>query len=334
MNSVTQLTEVYNRLLDYKNYETNSGRLRWKKLKEDLSCFWNELFITPELLGFDSIKDFHFIPRLVHSNKPTHYFKHVLLLGFLSENLKEVLFSHSSKQQDSAPITNPQALRNDSFNSDVALSLLAKGQSLRSVSQTCGKSIGYLRQLALRHSIPIDRRQKFISEEIERNIWRQAFIGLNRQDIAKLNGCSIGAVESIIQSHRGLSQWRSNLRHRVQLRRYREEIIDFLSSEPSASRGKVQKERRSAYTWLFKHDKKWLYTKLPPQMPKTYTPAIDWDARDRHISEIISKTVKSGASLTAIDRQIGGHHWLTKYRDKLPLSIEAAKKIIELTNQP
>ena len=333
LNAPVHLAKAYNRLLKEKHYETKTGRLRWKILKEDLTVFWNELFITPELNAFDSFKDFHFIPRLVHESKPMHYFKHMLLLGFLSKNLSEVILGDLSKRPEPQSNIDIQEIKNAPFNRESVLLQLASGESLRKVSQTSGKSIGYLKQLALRHSIPIDRRQKFISEEIERKIWRQAFIGLNRKEIAKMNSCSTGAVESIIQSHPGLSQWRAHLRHKKQLRKYREEIIDFLDSNPSTTRGKVQKERPGAYTWLFKHDKEWLYTKLPAKKKTTYTPAIDWDARDRKISETIKKIVKSGASLTAIDRQLGGHQWLTKYRDKLPISIQAATSIIHRTKQ-
>lgn len=51
---------------------------------------------------------------------------------------------------------------------------------------------------------------------------------------------------------------------------------------------------------------------------------IDWNARDTEILVILKKLSGLYLSLSAIDREIGGHNWLLKYQVKLPLSTNYA----------
>jgi len=46
---------------------------------------------------------------------------------------------------------------------------------------------------------------------MQRTVWIKAYYGIHREVIANELGISIGAVEQIIQSHEGLSNWRHHL---------------------------------------------------------------------------------------------------------------------------
>lgn len=250
-------------------YVTPNGQLRWQVLQRDLREFWGELFHKNEPVIPYSLSQFKFVPSLVHREVGTHYIKLVLLMAFLSGTPKQFF----EKQYPPKNITLPKPIGNPTEpNNQIALSLLKQQISLRQVSNKTGFSVGYLKQLALRNRIPVQRRRKRISSEIERSIWRQAFMGFHRVTIAQNHNVSIAAVEDIIQSHEGLPAWRKHIRFANKLRLCRTALMDYMRCDPSASRNKIIKHVGSIYRWLYQHDKEWLYTHLPPGVPRCYRP--------------------------------------------------------------
>ncbi|MEN0036685.1 MAG: TnsD family Tn7-like transposition protein [Cellvibrio sp.] len=323
-------SNAYNLLLKERGYITEGGNLRWKSLQTDMQKFWSGLFKCLNMHESRSIESLQFVPSLIHTNKRIHYFKHSLLIGFLNGNVQNIIIPEPSfdaeiyTKQISITSSNTNRLAEDEI-----LKRLAQGESLRSIARTCGKSIGYLVQLAGRNSIKTEKRIKFITPDIERAIWRQAFLGKHRSEISINNNCSIAAVEKIIQSHKGLSKWRSHLRRKAQLRKRRTSIINFINKNPNTTRGQVQNLCRSDYIWLYRFDNEWLYKKLPPKLPKKYQNNIDWITRDRELARRIELEIEEGKSLTAIDRQLGSHGWLTRRKERFPGAVKTAIKIIK-----
>ncbi len=325
-NALPFTTQNYERMLTQQGYITPCGHLRWKKLQQDLIVFWSDIFKTKSFSSFSAIQDFHFIPNLVHNRQHFHYFKHALLIGFLCENPKEIV-EHSEIPSSEYPTNSNTS--DSSYSEQQLVTLLASGKSLRKIASITNRSVGYLKQLALRNSIPTGSRIKFITPEISRSIWREAFVGKHRADIAKKHNVSVGAVEQIIQRHPRLSQWRKHLRRANRLMRYRECISTYISRHEAATRKQIRSAHGKEYIWLYKNDRQWLEEHLPARSPRKHYPSIHWPTKDRELEKIIKAQVKSGKSLSDIDRQIGGHHWLTKYRRRLPLSVAAANDIIE-----
>lgn len=77
--------------------------------------------------------------------------------------------------------------------------------------------------------------------------------------------------------------------------------------------------------WIYKLNNEWLYSHLPQAQSSKHHPSVDWSARDKTLAIKIAHMLKPCESISALDRQLGGHHWLTKYAEKLPLSINAAQ---------
>ena len=208
------------------------------------------------------------------------------------------------------------------------ISELKRGQSMQQISRKTGLSLGFLKQLALRNQVAIARRRQTISEAMERKIWCKAFMGQHRADIAAHFNVSIGAVEQIIQSHEGLSKWRKHIRHTDAKRHHRKALRRFIDAHPQATRNEI-KQSSSSYLWLYKHDKDWLYAHLPPAQTARYHPSLDWAARDKILAIKMARMVTPAASLSAIDRQLGGHAWLTHHASKLPMTLKAAYQKID-----
>ncbi|RTE66111.1 hypothetical protein EH243_08300 [Amphritea opalescens] len=316
----------YQQALTDRGYITKNGNLRFKALKADLTAYWDELFTSPNNLLPTELSNFNFVPRLVHSDANLHFIKHVLLMAFLAKT-PEILFNMQVRHQ---PLSEPVTINkvDQVLETNKMLVLLRSGLSMRKVSVLSGRSVGFIKQLALKNGIKVGSRAQLVSEEVERAIWRKAFMGQHRDVIAKEHRISVSAVEQIIQSHKGLSAWRKHLRAKTKLRETRNRLIDHINSHPSDTRNEI-KAACSAYMWLFKHDKAWLYQQLPPAQKKVFRSRKDWGKLDNDLSRRIMLEIDTAKSMSEIDRYFGGHNWLPRQQAKLPKAYLAAKEKIE-----
>lgn len=324
ISPLQDLSEFYKLWLDGDGYLTEKKHIRWRKLKSDLVLYWEDLFHSNTHSLPLEISDFHFVPTMVHHPRNMHYIKHVLLMAFLSKTPEEFFNRPAEAEKESE--TKGKPVRNIE---EHALKLLHNGNSMRNIASQLSCSIGYLKQLALRNGIEIERRRQHITAEIERTVWRKAFYGIHREVIANELNISIGAVEQIIQSHEGVSQWRHHLLMVRRLMARQKELLEFIASHPRKPRNYIKKHC-GAYMWLYKNNKDWLYQHLPPAQSRIYYPSVDWSARDIILVAQLMSLNPIYSSLSQIDRELGGHGWLLKYKNQLPMSLEIAKQLLVL----
>jgi hypothetical protein len=319
------LSDYYRLWLGFKGYLTKAGNIRFKKLSSDLHDYWYPIFSLNDAHLPCELSLFNYVPKLVHSDNPVHYLKHVMLMAFLTNDPK-VFFS---QRLVVGPEEQKDQFKGAIIDEKMILDLLVSGESMRKVAVTTGYSVGAIKQAALRNGIEIGRRRQRITAAMERDIWRKSFVGIHRQIIADFHLISVGAVEQIIQSHNGLSAWRKHLRFQDKLYFHRYTILAFITSNPEYSRNKIKLECIS-YMWLYKHDNEWLYMHLPEAQSSKYHPSLDWTARDKFLAIKVKFMLEPCLSISALDRQLGGHNWLIKYADKLPLTMtEVESKIIK-----
>lgn len=318
--SIELYSTLYKYWLDVKGYLTKCGNIRRSKLVHDLHEFWYEVFNVENPILPMELCNYRFVSRLVHSDIPMHYLKHALLMAFLTPEPK-TFFDGGYRNE---PNCQPKRNNKKKLNENLIVSHLKSGCSMRQVAKLTGYSVGAIKQVALRNGIEIGRRRQRITADMERDIWRKAFVGMHRQIIADFHRISVGAVEQIMQSHSGLSIWRKHLWFQDKLHFHRNMILAFINSNPDYSRNKIKHECGS-YMWLYKHDNEWLYSHLPQAQSSKYHPSVDWSARDKVLAIKIEFMLTPCESISALDRQLGGHDWLTKYASKLPLSMAAAQ---------
>ncbi|MFB0999803.1 MAG: TnsD family Tn7-like transposition protein [Colwellia sp.] len=320
---ITPLNKLYQQWLSDRELLTTDGHIRWRILKPQLLSYWQSLFCSFEPVLPLELKGFRFVPNMVHKPRNMHYIKHVLLMAFLSETPEEFFNGPAEAEKECEVKGKP--VRNIEKR---ALELLFVGNSMRSVASQLSCSIGYLKQLALRNHIEVERRRQSISADIERTVWRKAFYGIHRGVIANELDISIGAVEQIIQSHQGLSQWRHHLLMVRRLMARQKELLAFTSTHQGKARNYI-KEHCGAYMWLYKNDKDWLYQHLPPAQSKKHYPSVDWSARDIVLVAQLMSLKPTYSSLSQIDRELGGHGWLLQYRGELPRASAFAQELLD-----
>ncbi|HIC8799588.1 TnsD family Tn7-like transposition protein [Aeromonas veronii] len=317
-------TEYYRRWLGQQGYLTTRGHLRYQALLQAMTEFWQGGVTDTSSQVPSGLANYRYVAGLVNGNRNHHYLKHVMLMAFVSRSPAE-FFSISSPPTVQIQSTTPS---DGQLSETTILTLLVKRVPMRQIACQTGYSIGYIKQLALRHNQPVDHRAKRITAEVERGIWRQAFMGGARQQIAYSHGVSVGAVEAIIQSHQGLSDWRRHLRRVNRLREHRVTVAAYLAQHADVSRGCVEQVCRTAFTWLYKHDRAWLYQQLPAAKRAVHHPSVDWEERDRKLAEQLGLLAEQASSLSALERAVDRPDCLRKYKTRLPLSYALAVRLV------
>lgn len=310
--------------LRQQGYVTARGHLRSQALLLAMRAFWQGLFTDSAPMVPLGLASYQYVSALVQGNRRHHYLKHVMLMAFVSRSPAE-FFAIEESQVMPVPVS---PARDWQAAERAVLSLLAEQVSMRQIARQTGYSVGYIKQLALRHHQPVDHRAKRITVAIERGIWRQAFMGVSRQQIALRHWVSVGAVEAIIQSHPQLSDWRRHLVRVNRLREHRATLMGYVAQHADASRGDVEQACRTAFTWLYRHDRAWLYQQLPAAKRAVYHPSVDWAQRDRALAAQLQSLGGQARSLSALERALGRPDWLRKYKARLPLSYALAVRLV------
>ena len=316
------LAELYQRWLGQQGYLTARGHLRSQPLLQAMTEFWQGLFADITPIVPPGLANYRYVSGLVHGDRSHHYLKHVMLMAFVSRSPAEFFSIEVQQVLPVPPARDAQAVER------AVLRWLAEPLSMRQVARQTGYSVGYIKQLALRHNHPVEHRAQRITAAVARGIWRQAFMGVSRQQIAHCHGVSVGAVEAIIQSHQGLSDWRRHLGSVRKLREHRDTLTTYLTQHVDASRGGIEQACRTAFSWLYRHDRSWLYQQLPAPKQSVYHPSVDWVRRDRALVAQLEQLDGEARSLSALERALGRPDWLRKYKARLPLSYALAVRLV------
>lgn len=134
---------------------------------------------------------------------------------------------------------------------------------LRRTSRRTGRSVNYVKTIARQLGVKYEKRTKFITPDIEERIIKSAKAGVHRRTIAYQEGVSISTVELFINGVLGLSEKRRNLRKESRREEARQTLLNTLSKQPALTRKQLKKAIYADYTWLYRHDKTWLYQTLP-----------------------------------------------------------------------
>ena len=118
---------------------------------------------------------------------------------------------------------------------------------------------------------------------------------------------------------------------------YRKRWQQAKKSNPDASVKELRKVEPATYTWLYRHDRKWLHQHKPIQVRvQSRQQRVDWKARDLSLVVKLRRAAQRlkrrkpfvRISPTRLAREIGHATLLTRHLDKLPTCRQA---LLELT---
>lgn len=123
---------------------------------------------------------------------------------------------------------------------------------------------------------------------------------------------------------------------------YRNQLLKGMQQYPSYSRTQIRKCFPKEYTYLYSHDKEWLFEKLPIIQEKKNNKAIvDWASRDREYcskvemlyKELIELDKPVRITISNIGKRLGILSNLEKHLDKLPQTKKLLFETTESTQQ-
>jgi DNA-binding CsgD family transcriptional regulator len=255
-----------------KGYASVSLQVRQESWRQELEAFWEPILSVPSINSIFKLgKRLQFPACMVRGQAIQHHpLKHLLMIGALFESVSDFIdycqcadVMHKSLIRRYKKVSNQSSELAGLVYQQKSLALLRKGKSLRQTAQALGGSVTTLKMIAIRHGIDINRRPHKLFATERRAIWRQLVIGTQAQEIAENIGCSVGAVEQELRYYPEIKDLRRKIRYYRKRHEHRAKLIHTMMSLTLASRGQVQSKARASYTWLFKHDKQWLYQQLP-----------------------------------------------------------------------
>lgn len=307
--------------LSERGYMLGKKRFKRQVLTSDLFEFIKGLERTSATLLPCSDKDYRYLSYLLTGNVSQHPFKYLLILFWLNNTLNT---------DDKPQVKNIERKYDIEDQSELCKYLLKQGNSMAEVNRITGKSRCYLKALALKNSIPIALKPRVITEKVTSYVISMAYKGFHRTAIAKELQISTGSVEQIISIEEGLVEKRKQFKYQSKRRRCKATILRAIRDNPSAIKQEIKNCCYAAFHWLYAHERSWLNNILPvPTKPKVHS-KVDWKKRDLELAiKVESMLLKSKAviSRTKLDKAIGGHGWLIKYANKLPVTMAVLQKL-------
>lgn len=270
---LSAMRKAYLHGLNVNNLVCQHGSVRQTQWKDSLKGYWtNEL--PEELLNaifVDSISKSYPTNLIYQADAQLHPLKHLLVIQHLFGSLSAFLncyFNPHALEVRPHYVAFEAIERVSPEKTDLLIKQLKNGMSMRQAAKRANVSVGYAKSIAIQNNIPIERRAQFLFATERAQIVSRLKAGESTASIAQNMECSRGAIEQILTQLPDIKKLRIQIRFKKQRDIHRSAVKECLNSLELPTRGKVQKLQRSAYTWLFKHDKEWLYKALPEAIPR------------------------------------------------------------------
>ncbi len=235
---------------------------------------WQALALEPSVASILELGNGSMFPKcMAIDRQPHHPLRHLLVIGALFSSIEEMLSYYRSwedRHQDLLSLQKkrmPRSPYEDGTMVETVLSLLEHGHSMNAVArhESCNPKI--IKRIALQHDANISRNPKFLHEHERRAIWRKLCIGHPSHEIAKSIGCSRAAVDLELSYYPELKPLRKRIQYFQLQQKHRNIMLENLRAYPGYSRTKLQKLNKATYSWLYKNDRDWLHSNLPPAIP-------------------------------------------------------------------
>ncbi|MBN23853.1 MAG: hypothetical protein CL578_02255 [Alteromonadaceae bacterium] len=263
--SYQHVTTRYRERLVEAGFASHIDAIRQDKLRHALRAYW-AMSASPAVQQL--LLDNSYPETLFRAKRAQfHPLKHLLLIGMLWHSWQEFC-EYTPCECVTPDRVGANVLSEGEADADI-VRLLQQGKSLRAVSERSKRSVNYVKKLAIQNNIPVKTRAKRIFGADRALIVGMLKDGVKTQQIASEVDSSVGAVEQVLSQHPDLVEKRQQMRFNAQCHKHQNCILQALAEHPEYYRGDFQREFRASYSWLFKHDKEWLYSVMPEAIPRS-----------------------------------------------------------------
>ena len=236
--------------------------------------------------------------RLVRKPRaPFHTVCHLLLIEALFGGWDKFISVYAWEYQMELPLifqeeTDTEESHSICENETVVIELARRHKngdgSVTALSKELGIDVNTaLRWLGKLGLLEITRRPHVVTHEIRSEVIRSIQSGESFQQIARKFSLSQATIDRICNEQPNLHEkWRA-ARHERMRKVEREKFELLIKSSPNMTRVELRQTKKSGYSWLSRHDKEWLKSKLPvktsPRIRSVMKrrPCVDWMMRDQ-----------------------------------------------------
>lgn len=337
------ISSKYRALLREYNLITASNRVRQKELYQAVRSYFPPGFLKAYESELNEADEYNWLKVLLRNSKRhVHPLRHLFLLHFLQQDIEDfggTLTDQGAFGTGPFPCLNKAASHYKQFViQDVDVTRDFKSKNLIGTF-TC--SCGFI--YARKHSTDVFKigRVKEYGD-----VWHQKLRELSRENlriraIAKELGVDSKTVKKYLEQPYKQAQLKAPTTV-SKLDVYKTKFITMMEKHPQLSRTQLCKTFQKEYMYLYRHDKEWLFNKLPPiQKRKNEAKIVDWNQRDKQYARDIKilynqlwmseKPIRITMSL--LGKRLGILANLERHLDKLPITHSLLKKITESVEQ-
>jgi hypothetical protein len=300
--------------LSRRGWLTHGGHLKLSQLGRAFLEYANHLRFIPEMSALPESDDEAKIQlgRLLRSPRTgTHPIRHLMIIDWLYPQLETFLADYQSAGQLTfskvhGDQTDGASNKRQQEHQQLQDLILKHRFSLRAAARYLGIDVGTAMLWAGKQGIRINRRPKFISDDVRCEVIAKLRDGKDKQIIADSLQISLSSVTRVLLTEPGLQlAW-----HQTRKERKRIEIRQHwlaLLARYAASGVKIMRSMNpAAYVWLYRNDKAWLLQHVPAALSQKNndSPRLRWDLRDellhRQIKQAVLKLREANVGLRKI----------------------------------
>lgn len=249
---------------------TPAGRIKADKLKVLMTAKWSQM---PQVWIKQLLEDPNYPARLFYNQNHYHHpLKLILLVATIFEKWSDFLNCYEQILRKEISIVvaeqKPNHSPNPSFAKVISTAESIAGLSLRQLANKLQVSVTTAKNRQLQAGTEISCRPQFLFKPEVELIKKQLSEGFKTEDIARRFGCSKSAIEQILAQNPELKARRNQLRFQERQSHHRQVISQATNMPNVHRRVDIQNKYRTSYTWLYKHDREWLYDNIPQEIPR------------------------------------------------------------------
>ena len=202
--------------------------------------------------------------------RPAHPTKHLVLMALmfereegLSEITSAILSAEKTEEcQQTVPAEHGQCRELDAVRA-LFLELVGAGQSVRSAAIEVGVSATTGVRWAVQAGVSFTARAKSLKGDILAGVVAALSKGVDRVDVSRDFCVSVTSVNRLLSTNHALRDKWVAARHEHARRSHRAAIQAAYAQNPQCTQREVRARNGASWTWLYRHDRKWLIAAAP-----------------------------------------------------------------------
>ncbi len=177
-----------------------------------------------------------------------------------------------------------------------------------------------------------------------RHLLLMGFLSLTPESFFRNSRSSINNVNNRILQYQAGQRKSKSIVTPEQIINYRDRWINNLQSNSGLGRKMLRFRAYAEYTWLYRHDRKWLLANQPAIQPRVNNiiQRVNWEKRDSELAEKVKSTAISllfktdclvRLTYSSIGKEVGELMLIQKHIVKLPKTKEMLNLLVETEEQ-